>query len=150
MIDFCRQTGLRVANGRVGEDKTCGRRTYMGNRGSSLINYVIVSEELLKAFSSFCVCDPNILSDHCVLNFALDINNGLDTAISEQNAEAMPVKSKYVWNSNMCENYDSSGNVTEELDNIFSSVDSGSSDAEVENSINSFFGYFRFCMYTFI
>ena len=43
----------------------------------------------------------------------------------------------------MCENYESSIssiNVNEQLDSIFSNVDSGSSDEEVENCINSFVG----------
>ena len=69
LIDFCIQTGLRVANGRVGVDATEGKCTYVGSNGSSLIDYVIVSEDLLEIFSEFYVSDPNILSDHCVVNF---------------------------------------------------------------------------------
>ena len=33
--------------------------------------YVIADTELFKYFSSFCVEDPNILSDHCVVKFML-------------------------------------------------------------------------------
>ena len=37
LIDCCIQTGLRVANGRVGEDAMEGKCTYEGTNGSSLI-----------------------------------------------------------------------------------------------------------------
>ena len=67
MIDFCRQTGLRIANGRVGSDAGIGECTYVGSSGSSLIDYVLVSEDLLKCFASFDVYDPNPVSDHCLI-----------------------------------------------------------------------------------
>ena len=75
LIDFCRHTGLRIANGRIGEDDEVGKCTYVGSKGSSLIGYVLVSENLFAAFSSFTVSDPNILSDHCIINFAFNICN---------------------------------------------------------------------------
>ena len=57
LIDFCRQTGLRIANGRVGSDAGIGECTYVGSRGASLIDYVLLSEDVLKK----CVwSEPNI------------------------------------------------------------------------------------------
>ena len=53
LTDFCIQTGLRVANGRVGEDATEGKCTYVGSSVSSLIDYVIVSQEILKSNQYF-------------------------------------------------------------------------------------------------
>ena len=35
LIDFCRQTGLRIANGRVGSDANTGECTYVGSSGTS-------------------------------------------------------------------------------------------------------------------
>ena len=46
LVDFCIQTGLRVATDRVGEDAKEGKCTYVGSNGSSLIDYVIVCEVL--------------------------------------------------------------------------------------------------------
>ena len=46
---MCRQTGLRILNGRVGNDLTIGKCTFVGSRGSSLIDYV------------FTINDPNIV-----------------------------------------------------------------------------------------
>ena len=62
---------MRVANVRVCKDKHIGSFTYVDSRGSSLVDYCIVNPILLKEFSSFCVHDPNILSDHCLIEFSL-------------------------------------------------------------------------------
>ena len=45
----------------------------MGSRGSSLIDYVIVSEDCLSHISDFYVSDPNILSDHCTVSLLFKI-----------------------------------------------------------------------------
>ena len=52
LIDFCRHTGLRIANGRIGEDAEVGKCTYVGSAGTSLIDHVIVSENLFPSFST--------------------------------------------------------------------------------------------------
>ena len=48
LLDFLKQTGLRVANGRVCEDKHIDSFIYVGSRGSSLVDYCIVNPVLLK------------------------------------------------------------------------------------------------------
>ena len=58
LIDLCIQTGLRIANGRVGADAREGKCTYVGSRGSSLIDYVIVSEDFLSHISDFLCFRP--------------------------------------------------------------------------------------------
>ena len=95
LVDFCIQTGLRVANGRVGEDANEGKCTYVGSNGSSLIDYVIVSEELLGHFSEFYISDPNILSDHCVVNFSL--KNLAYTNNVEEDLDSEHVETKYTF-----------------------------------------------------
>ena len=69
LLDILKQSGLRIANGRVCEDKQIGAYTFVGSRGSSLVDYCIVNTELLSDFSSFYVHDPNMLSDHCLICF---------------------------------------------------------------------------------
>ena len=71
LLDLCRKSGFRVVIGRIEEDDGVGKCTYVGSRGSSLIDYVITYTELFKYFSNFCVEDPNILSDHCAVKFML-------------------------------------------------------------------------------
>ena len=57
-FDFCKLNGLRICNGKLGTDKGIGKYTYVGSRGSSVVDYVIVSEPLLNNISQFCVGDP--------------------------------------------------------------------------------------------
>ena len=71
LLEFITQTGHHVANGRVGEDKNVGACTCVGSKGSSLVDFCIVTVELLSEFSTFYVHDPNILSDHCLVEFSL-------------------------------------------------------------------------------
>ena len=71
LLDLCRKTGFRVVNGRIGEDAGVGKCTYVGSRGSSLIDYVVADTELFKYFSNLCVEYPNMLFDHCVVKFML-------------------------------------------------------------------------------
>ena len=71
LLDFCKQTGLRIMNGRVGADKGLGKYTFVGSRGSSVVDYVLSSQDLFKSISHFEVHDPNIISDHCLITFQL-------------------------------------------------------------------------------
>ena len=73
LIDFCKQSGLRIAKGRVGSDARVGKCTYVGSGGSSLTDYVLVSKDLLHKFNTFEVHDPNALTDHCVIEFSMNI-----------------------------------------------------------------------------
>ena len=74
LLDFCKRSGFRIVNSRVCEDSGVWKCTYVGSLGSSLIDYVIADHELFEYFSNFCVEDPNILSDHCALNFVPDFD----------------------------------------------------------------------------
>ena len=74
LLDMCKQTGLRILNGRVGSDANIGQYTFVNSRGSSLIDYVLCKPELFECVHDFKVHDPNILSDHCLVNFSLDFN----------------------------------------------------------------------------
>ena len=60
---------LIIANGRIGSDAGSGECTYVGSSGNSLIDYVLVSEDL--RFDYFDVFDPNPISDLCLIEFSL-------------------------------------------------------------------------------
>ena len=105
LINFCRQTGLRIAKGRVGEDAAVGKCTYVGSGGSSLIDYVLVSQNLLKQFETFYVDDPNILSDHCAVNFSLHFLSTADTASFDADDDYETVESKYIWDQTVSDKY---------------------------------------------
>ena len=101
-IDLCRITGLHIANGRVGYDAQVGECKYMGRNGSSLIDYVLVSQNVLDMFTSFGIGDPNIFSDHCVVSFSLLCNRSLEKSqINDEDFESSTVDSKYEWDKTL-------------------------------------------------
>ena len=53
LLDFCKQTGLRLMNGRVGNDEGVGKYTFVGSRGSSLVDYVLASQFFFLLFKIF-------------------------------------------------------------------------------------------------
>ena len=141
LIDFCKHTGLRIANGRIGEDAEVGKCTYVGSTGSSLIDYVLVSENLFDAFSSFTVSDPNILSDHCIINFAFYICNVGEEMFENRKGEGIKVESKYVWDKTKSGQYRrilESDNTAERLQGVFRNLNNNCTDEQVEDSIQSF------------
>ena len=52
LLDFCKQTDVRILNGRVGNDKGIGRYTFVGNRGSSVVDDVLASQILFTCIST--------------------------------------------------------------------------------------------------
>ena len=85
-------------NGRVGNDRGIGRYTFVGSRGSSVVDYVLASQSLFDYIKDFEVQDPNILSDHCCIDFSLDFSCDYENFDVEDNEQ---VKSKYVWNKDL-------------------------------------------------
>ena len=66
LLDMCIESKLRILNGRILGD-SLGYNTYFGPRGSSTIDYIVVSENLFDLFNFINVRPPNELSDHCVI-----------------------------------------------------------------------------------
>ncbi|KAL4240483.1 hypothetical protein ACF0H5_001275 [Mactra antiquata] len=99
LLDFCKQTGLRILNGRVDGDKT-GNYTFVGSNGSSVVDYVICTRNLFPHVETFNINDPNILSDHCLISFAYIFYKieECNLQIDKNNYEF--VNCKYVWDSN--------------------------------------------------
>jgi len=71
LLDICKQSGLRILNGRVGDDQNIGKYTYVASTGSSVVDYVISTPNMFNYISHFVVHEPNILSDHCIVDFDL-------------------------------------------------------------------------------
>ena len=66
MLDLCKATGLRIANGRIGEDATIGSYTYT-NVGSSTIDYLLLKQNSFPVIKNFKVMEFNMFSDHAPL-----------------------------------------------------------------------------------
>ena len=72
LIDLYVSSGRRIVNGRHNEDPS-GKFTRYIPRGCSVIDYVIMSENLLYTVEEFSISDLPIYSDHCALHFAMNI-----------------------------------------------------------------------------
>ena len=74
LLDLCKATGLRIANGRIGEDSKSGSYTYT-NVGSSTIDYLLIRQCEFSVIKSFKVKDFNMFSDHAPLYIEILCSN---------------------------------------------------------------------------
>ena len=93
LLEFCKATGLKLANGRLGEDT--GQFTCIKGNGSSVVDYVLCKPDLFNIICSFEIGEPNLLSDHCAINFSL--NMFLDLNVIGDHNKAGDIEFKYVW-----------------------------------------------------
>ena len=93
---------MRILNGRAGVDGDIGKCAYVGGAGRSLVDYVIASPHIISLVDSFNVDDPNILSDHCIVNFSLCLHANNASSDSDSGiTSSLPYK--YVWNNDYVE-----------------------------------------------
>jgi hypothetical protein len=145
LLDICKHTGLRILNSRFGKDKYIGRNTFVGSRGSSLVDYVISTQNLFQYIDVFEVQDPNILSDHCLVDISLVFNKPLSVHV--QNAKPCETLDsfKYVWNNGkkqmFAENL-SSENTMNKLNYFNVKVNNVKSSSDIDECINDFSNIF--------
>ena len=75
----------------------------MVSGGSSLINYVLVTEDLLHCFNDLIVHFPDPISDHCVLEFSLNLHQVV-AINSVPNRNSVNLESKYQRNKSKLRN----------------------------------------------
>ena len=68
-VRFCKLTGMRIMNGRVGEDAVVGKYTCVKENGRSVVDYALCRPDMMPYFNTFSVGDPNICTDHCAISF---------------------------------------------------------------------------------
>ena len=98
-VDFCKNMGLYIANGRCGEDCNIGKTTC---KGTSLVDYIVISHDLFPIVKMFVVEDFNsMLSDiHnpviCTLAYNVKYNNAnsetKDDLIDDAVYKVAPIK----------------------------------------------------------
>jgi len=74
-----------------------GKYTFIGRTGSSVVDYVLASPNLFQYIDTLRVHEPNILSDHCLIDFSFSFN-GTNTH-SETHASTTHQAYTYAWNS---------------------------------------------------
>ena len=96
-----------ICNGRIGEDKEIGKYTYVGSTGSSVVDYVLTNPTMLELINKFRVREPNILSDHCVVEFSISFENDIISE-TEHYGETGPserLNKKYYWDESKRDQY---------------------------------------------
>ena len=73
LLELCRETGVRIVNGRVGSDKNVGQFTCVNFQGRSLLDYILSPKPMFNLFDTFIVHDPSVYSDHCMLSLTLSL-----------------------------------------------------------------------------
>ena len=144
LLDLCKQTGVRIMNGRVGADRGVGKFTFVGSRGSSLVDYVLASQDLFQYVSKFEVEDPNIISDHCLISFSFAFGN-------EELQDSLPenyeyVDGKFVWKSEFRDEYVTRLNdaaTLEKLNSLNANISSCTDDSEVKYCLKDFVSIFE-------
>ena len=141
LLDLCKQTGLRILNGRIGNDKNIGRYTYIGHNGSSVVDYIISSQNLLNYVTFFNVDDPNILSDHCLIDFTISFNKTYVSTPISTKEHVSDLKYQYSWNSSKTDDYKESllKNETKDRLNLFSeNINAALNENDVDSCIQEF------------
>ena len=139
LLEFCKLNSLRVCNGRVGMDSGVGKYTFVGSSGCSVIDYIIVNPRLLEAMSSFQVCDPNILSDHCAVEFSIvrKINKEANPEVETDSCER--VQKKYIWDEEQVGQYrDSLEAQNEEFRDLTSNLARLTTSQEINENLKQF------------
>ena len=67
LLNTCKETGMRIVNGRTTGD-LFGKQTCITYNGCSLVEYTMVSSDLLNRIGCFKVHDFTSLSDHCPIS----------------------------------------------------------------------------------
>ena len=129
LLDFCKQTGMRIMNGRVGEDYGIGKYTFVGHRGCSVVDYVLAKPELFDFITHFKVHEPNILSDHCLLTFSFEF--GVIEEVNMQSDRNENVKGKYKWKKELKKEF------IDEIENDITTKKLSSLNEKISDCINS-------------
>ena len=93
----------RILNGRAGDDRGIGKFTFVGSRGSSVVDYILASQNLFDYVSKFKVHDPNLLSDHCLITFSFEFGNEEITDSLSEDYDY--VDGKFVWKAEFKDEY---------------------------------------------
>jgi len=94
LIDLCISTSIRIANGRLHNDKT-GACTFFNFNGSSLIDYLLLSEQAFKLISKFNIDPLCEWSDHCSLSICLSLTDCLHSYNIPDTSERFKVSWSY-------------------------------------------------------
>lgn len=95
LINLCRETSLRILNGRTIGD-LFGKFTSYNYGGCATVDYVLAEERLLSKVSKFKVHEISALSNHCLLSYSIQSNYFISKMTTK--LDSLPVK--FIWTDN--------------------------------------------------
>ena len=89
--NFCKSTGCRTANGRIGSDKENGHFTCYKPNGNRIVDYLLIKDKDFDKLSNFEIGELNEYSDHCFLSLKIERNapHSKENAIANQPNEKL-------------------------------------------------------------
>ena len=109
---------MRFVNGRLFDDCNKGSFIFASRNGTSTIDHLLARECHFTPNTDFAVLNFNQWSDHAPMHFAVKCNINL---LSKHEY----VETKYRWNADLKDDfYNGLLSITEQLDNVTSSIDS--------------------------
>ena len=104
MLDLCKNTGLRICNGRLGEDCDKGDYTFYCRRGRSVVDYLLTPYNLLNLIFNFQIGPKHIDSDHRPITFTLQIFSHFANEKSKPpDANVEDHRPRYILACDLCE-----------------------------------------------
>ena len=100
LLNLCKETSLRILNGRTIGDLH-GKNTCITYNGNSLVDYTLISNNLLQGVGSFTVKDLTDLCDHCLIYCSL-LTCFYDTKPKD---DLNPLPGNFIWDKGATENY---------------------------------------------
>ncbi|KAK3093141.1 hypothetical protein FSP39_011681 [Pinctada imbricata] len=94
LLSICGRTGLRIVNGRIGDDSNIGDFTFCNSQGQSVIDYFLCDDSMFDSVQSFSILSFNEFSMHAPIKFCLNMSYE-DTYLYE----TPQVIHKIVWDS---------------------------------------------------
>ena len=119
--DFCKQTGFVILNGRTGEDAGVGKFTCVATNGCIVVDYILCKKCDYELFKKFVVGSPTVYSDHCQIEFDINVHCIPPTDVDNSNKTK-----KYEWDDEYNDAFISNLNDTDTVDrfvNLLSSID---------------------------
>ena len=142
LLEFCKASGLRILNGRLGVDGSVGKYTCTNVHGSSVIDMVLTKYALFDLFNYFEVHDPNNLSGQCVVDICISscIDN-IENCDKNVTHNTTSIPYMYKWDNikkDLYVNALSADEISHQLDMLSQTIDVAESTSDINDSLHSF------------
>ena len=134
LLNLCKESSLRILNGRTIGDFT-GKFTCITYNGCSVVDYMLVSTDLLDLVGYFDVHNFTSLSNHCIISCSLLL--GFNTQ-NNSKCQLDPLPNKFIWNQEAINSYIQNSNSSESRNKFDTFLNSTFTDPnDAVNSLNS-------------